>query len=213
MNKPAITFALIGSIITILFFYIVNSLTSSNYIWFVYPVFAVIWWPLSMYCHSKNNFKAFSIVGSILIIIFLIMTNYITSSNHPWFLYAVFPVIWWPITMYSGKIAGTVKYALIVSICTILYYSILNILISPQYPWMIYPTYTVLWWPISLFYSRRRQFFELSVAGCTLTILFFIIVNLVSSPHTIWAIYPAFGIIWWPLSMYYFSSNQKHVRN
>lgn len=188
MKKPALTFAFIGSMITILFFCIDNILTSSSHIWFIYPTFGIIWWPLGLYYSDKKNYKEYSIVSSILIITFLIMTNYMTSPMHPWFLYAIFPVIWWPITMYSGKKAGTVKYALIASFCTIFYYSILNYLLSPEYPWSIYPDYAVLWWPISLFYSNKKQFFRLSVAGSILTIIFFTVVNIVSSPQAIWAI-------------------------
>jgi hypothetical protein len=210
MKKPVLTFALLGSIMTILFFYIVNQLTSLNYTWFIYPTFGVIWWPLSLYYKGRNDYKEYSLVSTILIIAFLISTNYITSSQHPWFLYASFPVIWWPITMYSGRKAQTVKYALLVSLCTIIYYSSLNLILCPQYYWAIYPAYLILWWPMSLYFAKRRRFIELSMAGSALTILFFIIVNLISSPHVIWAIYPIFGILWWPLSMHYFAPNRKN---
>lgn len=210
MNRPAFLFALLGSIMTILFFYIVNVLTSSHDIWFIYPALAVLWWPLSLYCHSNRRYKEFSIAGSLLIIVGLAAANTLTSPGHPWFLYAFFPVLWWPITLYAGRKAGTLAYALIASSCTILYYAALNILISPGHPWAIYPAFAVLWWPLALHFAGRKRYFEFSLAGSALTTAFFILVNLVTTPQIIWAVYPIFAVLWWPLSMYYFSAAKNH---
>ncbi|GAF18181.1 hypothetical protein JCM19046_2741 [Bacillus sp. JCM 19046] len=35
--------------------------------------------------------------------------------------------------------------------------------------------------------------------------IFFVCVNYITSPATIWAVYPIFIAIWWPLSLYFFS--------
>jgi hypothetical protein len=32
----------------------------------------------------------------------------------------------------------------------------------------------------------------------------FIAVNFFTTPNRIWAVYPIFALIWWPLSIYYF---------
>lgn len=208
MNKPEVSFAVIGSVMTIIFFYIINSLYSNHYLWFFYPSFAIIWWPISLYYNKQKSYKEYSVVSSILIIAFLIVTNYTNSSSHPWFLYASFPVIWWPVTMFIGRRASTVRYALFVSLCTIVYYSTLNYLLSPVYPWAIYPSFAVLWWPLSLYFAYRKQYTHFAFAGSLFIILFFIIVNLVSSLHTLWAIYPAFAAIWWPMGLYYASKRQ-----
>jgi hypothetical protein len=39
----------------------------------------------------------------------------------------------------------------------------------------------------------------------------FIVVNIVTTPHNIWAVYPIFAFIWWPLATYYFI--YKHNKN
>ena len=140
-----------GSLICILFFITtnltINQMTGIDSIWFIYPVFAVLWWPLSLIFHGWGRYREYSLVSTFFIILFLITTNYVTSPGHPWFLYAAYPVLWWPITLYAGRKAGTVGYALIGSVSTILYYSALNYQISPAYPWAIFPAFAVLWIP------------------------------------------------------------------
>ncbi|GIN84320.1 hypothetical protein J6TS2_07060 [Heyndrickxia sporothermodurans] len=104
---------------------------------------------------------------------------------------------------------GAFSFALLGATITIVYYSILNILLSPQYPWVIYPAFVVLWWPLSIFYAKKREYFKFSISSSALIIIFFITVNIVSSPHTIWAVYPIFAVLWWPLSMYYYTYKKK----
>lgn len=50
---------------------------------------------------------------------------------------------------------------------------------------------------------------EFSVWGSTLIIALFLFINLYYTPNTIWAIYPIFAILWWPLSMYFVWSRKK----
>jgi hypothetical protein len=82
---------------------------------------------------------------------------------------------------------------------------------SPDYPWAIYPAFAVIWWPLALYYVRKKQYYSFSISASSLMIAFFITVNVVSSPDTIWAIYPIFAVLWWPLSMYYFQV--KRIKN
>ena len=44
-------------------------------------------------------------------------------------------------SMYLDEKAKTLKTALIGCASTIIYYSILNMIVSPQYPWAIYPAF------------------------------------------------------------------------
>lgn len=205
MDKRHLGFASAGSLFSILFLFVVNYLTTPNYLWFLYPTFFLIIWPLSLYFIMKKKYKSYAYFCTILLILYMVIENIFNSPEHPWVLYAAYPLIWWPITVSIGKKSKTLMYALIVSIFTILYYGILNLLLSPVHPWMIYPTYVILWWPMTLYYARKKNYFGLSLAGSLLTIIFFSLMNLVTSPHTLWAIYPIFIILWWPLSMYYFN--------
>ncbi|NHN30824.1 hypothetical protein [Paenibacillus agricola] len=209
MNNQKANFAIAGSILCILLFMFINYTTSPEYIWFIYPTFAIIHWPLSIYFLANGNVRPYSLITSILIVIFLFIENRLHYPQHPWFLYACYPILWWPILMYAGKYAKSLSIAVIGGICTILYYSILNIVLSPPYPWAIYPAYVVLWWPLAIFFTRKQDYWGFSVWASMLTILFFTSVNAFSSPDTIWAIYPIFAILWWPLSMYYFSKKAK----
>lgn len=213
MKKPDIGFATAGSVMSILFFMIVNYSTSPNHIWFIYPSFPLLLWPVSLYLIKKGKHIQHALFASLVIIFFFITINYIQTPGHPWFLYASFPIIWWPIFLFLGKRAKTMTVASLGSIVTILYYCYLNVIISPPYPWVIYPAFAVLWWPLTLYFGRKKKYFELSVSGSLLIIIFFISVNVVSSPQTVWAVYPIFLVLWWPLSMYYFILKRKPLFN
>ncbi|MEK3889136.1 permease prefix domain 1-containing protein [Bacillus sp. FSL K6-3431] len=51
MSKINLGFSLWGSILIIALFLFINFYYTPNTIWFVYPTFAVIWWPLTMFYH------------------------------------------------------------------------------------------------------------------------------------------------------------------
>ncbi|MFB7303298.1 hypothetical protein [Heyndrickxia sporothermodurans] len=204
MRKQDVISAWLGSIISILFFIIVNFLTSPNYLWFIYPSFFLLLWPLSMQSFKYGNYKIHSVIVSTLIIFFLLAINYLHSPEHPWILYVWYPIIWWPLLMLLEKKRTTVSLGIVASIVTIVYYSFLNIIISHGYPWAIYPIFAVFWWPMALYYTKKKDYFKFSISGSVLIILFFVIVNMVSSSHEIWAVYPIFVTLWWPLSMYYY---------
>lgn len=186
-----------------------NYTLTPDYLWFIYPSFGLFWYPVTVYYVKRRNFKQYAIVGCILINVFLMLTNYMFVPQHPWYMYPSVLILWWPIVMYSGTRAKTFKFALMSSIAIIFYYTSLNLLISPIHPWMIYPTFAVLWWPISIYFAKKKDAFGFSIAGSILIALFFGILNWVITPQILWSIYPIFAIGWWPMIMYYFGKKKK----
>ncbi|UOQ44047.1 hypothetical protein MUN89_19620 [Halobacillus salinarum] len=205
MSKLDTGFAVAGSILCIVFFMMTNLITSPDYIWFLYPSFAVLCWPITVIGIKKGGQKQLAYFYSAAIIVFLIVENYVQTPHYPWFLYAVFPILWWPILVSLGQKAKTLTTALAGSLSIILYYVILNLVLSSTYPWAVYPVFAVLWWPLSVYHAQRKTFFQFSIHGSLWITLFFSTVNAISTPHEIWAVYPIFCVLWWPLSMYYFS--------
>jgi hypothetical protein len=188
---------------TILFLAIVNATVSPQYPWFVYPAFAVLWWPMSV-IFARKHLKAFSIAGSILVLFFLLTINLLFSPFCFWVLYAVFPVLCWPVILCLGSRAGRLPAAAAISLAAIAYYFILNTFYSPGFPWFIFPTYAVLWWPIAILFARKTRMLLFSLAGTLITAAFLITLNTVTTPHHPWAVFPIFGILWWPLTIYCF---------
>lgn len=98
-----------GVIITALFLF-TNLYYTPEHIWFVYPVFAVIWWPMSMffYWFSQKSGKSMSFLYSVtafaLILALLLFMNFYYSPRSVWFIYPAFAVIWWPIAMYFKQL-------------------------------------------------------------------------------------------------------------
>ncbi|MBO0995414.1 hypothetical protein [Bacillus sp. SD088] len=204
MKNYDIGFVVVGSLMTVVFLIIVNLITGPGYPWVIYPAFALILWIMGYYFIRKGKHRQLALFYSLLIILFLILTNHLNTPDYPWFLFAVYPLLWWPILVFLGDKAAAMSTALIGSISIIIYYFILNMIFSPQYLWVIYPAFVVLWWPLSLYHVKRGTYFQYSIHASLLITLFFICVNVISSPGTIWAVYPIFCVLWWPLSMYYF---------
>lgn len=209
MRNYDIGFVVAGSIMTIVFLILVNMIAGPDYPWVIYPAFAIVLWMAGYYFIRKRKHKQISLFYSLIIILFIIITNYLNTPEYPWFLYAIYPILLWPFLVCLGEKAKTMAAALFGSISVIIYYFILNMIFSPQYLWVIYPAFVVLWWPLSLYHAKNKTYFQFSIHASLFISLFFICVNVISSPNTIWAVYPIFCVLWWPLSMYYF----VHKRN
>jgi len=79
--------------------------------WYVYPILAALWWPLSVW-GAQNGAKRFSVVAAEYIIAMLLTINMITSPGYWWWLYPAAAVIWWPLVLHfprSGRKEGDVS--------------------------------------------------------------------------------------------------------
>ncbi|MFA9381540.1 MAG: hypothetical protein ACERKO_10830 [Acetanaerobacterium sp.] len=197
-------FSVVGSIVMIAFFIITNFVTSPSVIWFYYPVFSVIWWPLSEFFAGPRTIKGYSVLGALIIIAFLTLENHLKSPFCPWVLFTYFPVLMWPTGVMLGRRLGKLTTALIGSFAGIVYYTALNVMVFQGFPWAIFPAYVLLWWPLAIAFAKRGTSLLFSIIGSLLSAALFIAVNLIASPHSIWAIYPVFALAWWPLSIYFF---------
>lgn len=202
-------FVMAGSVLTIVFLMVVNFLTTTHYPWFIYPSVLLLLLPLGIYSLIAKKQTLFSLVGSLVLFIVLLLENYMKTPDYPWFLYAVAPLILWPVLVLLGKRNGNMIVAVGVSILFILYYVLLNIYLAPSYPWSIFPAFVILWWPLSVYHAKRRSYFAYSIQATIFISLFFISVNLFFSPNEVWAVYPIFAVLWWPLSMFYFYRGRR----
>lgn len=253
-------YSIIASIYVTGFFYLVNHISSPDIIWFIYPTYAIVWWPLSMYFAKKSTIKLYSIFASIITLVFLALINYFitpgyvwvqqtifyflwwpvitllgkkaktltfsiigaiiiiayyvanyliqTPNIHPWYLYIILPVIWWPVcTAFKNKIFS-IKFLLFSLLIFTIYYAMLNFIVSPGYLWIIYLLYPFSWVVMGVYFGRRKKIFSFSVWAAAITILFFSVINYLESPHQIWAVYPSFAILWWPLSQYFYGRRE-----
>lgn len=204
MNNIKLGFALTGSILTIALLFYINYTYSRDFPWFIYPAFALLCWPAGVYFISRGRVKGLSIVGSIMILLFLLLINIVFSPCVLWVLFALAPLIWWPVTALLGKRASGTAFAVFSFFAAMLYYGLLNIFVFTGHPWVIYIAFALFWWPLSRHLARRRHLFALSVVGASISIVFFLAVNLITSTGFLWFVYPSFGILWWPLSVYFF---------
>ena len=205
------TFSIAGSIVIIAAMIVTNLIASPSNIWFYYPVFAVVWWPLSVLFATPRTIMGYSIAGAAIIITFLTLTNYLESPSCPWAPLTYFPALMWPLGVLLGRRWGTLRAALWGCLAGMLYYAAMNIWLFPGFPWAIFPVYALLWWPLAVAFAKREHSLLFSVAGSLLSAAFFIAVNIIASPETIWAVYPIFALVWWPLSVYCFSCRSRKI--
>jgi hypothetical protein len=91
----------------------------------------------------------------------------------------------------------------------------INFYYTPHEIWFVYPVFAVAWWPMSLFFHWLRVKRAIpvgllySVCSFVLIIGLMLFINFYYTPKIIWFVYPAFGVIWWPLAMLFYSLRQK----
>ena len=202
-KKKAVAFSIAGSAWISIFVLSVNLITSSGYLWCIFPIFAIWWWPLSLILCEDKKYRLYSVLASIYTIGFFYLVNWISSPNVTWFIYPTFAILWWPIAMLCSKNRNTLAFSITGSILVSAFMIVVNLLTSPSYLWCIFPIFAVWWWPLSLSLTRVKKYKLLAIIGSIYAIVFFYLVNLISSPNVMWFIYPAYAVILWPLSMFF----------
>jgi hypothetical protein len=102
----SLAFSIWGAVLIIGLLVFINFYYSARVIWFVYPTFAVIWWPMVMFfrwIHIKKEVSIgfpFSVCSFILILGLLAFINIYYTPRFLWFVIPAFAVFWWPLAMF-----------------------------------------------------------------------------------------------------------------
>jgi hypothetical protein len=211
--KRARLFSLIGALSIIAFSIVTNYTASPAYTWFYYPSLAVILWPLSVFLGKPRTSKIYSVICSLYILALLIADNLINTPSCPWVLLTVFPLVIWPVCVFLEKRTLRLWISLAFSAAGIVYYTLLNMFVFPGFPWVIFPAYGLIWWPLTIAFAKRGRVMLFSLCGTLLSAALFIEINIITSPHTIWAIYPIFALVWWPLATYFFVYKSHKIKS
>lgn len=208
-RKTIRIYSLLASLMTIGYLSITNYLSPSGGPWFLYTVYPLLLWPAVMYMGKHAARIPFALAGSLVGIVFYLGLNLFISPGHPWILYLILPFVWWPVSMAFKKVANTLPYLFISITIFTLYYGLLNIFVSPGYAWSLYLLYPYAWAVIGIYFGRRKMALGLAVAATVITAVFCSVLNMILTPDTIWAVYPVFAILWWPVSVYFFKTRNK----
>jgi hypothetical protein len=87
----------------------------------------------------------------------------------------------------------------------------INLITSPGFLWSVFVALCVLWWPVSVYFAQRKSAFGLSVAGSLLITALTAAINLMTSPGFLWSMFVVFGVLWWPLSVYFHGVRKKRL--
>ena len=104
---------------------------------------------------------------------------------------------------------NTLPFAIIGAALTIAFFFVVNRTTSWAHPWFIYPSFLVLWWPLSVWAHKNKGKHLLAIFGALLVAAFFVLVNAVTSPRFPWAMFPLFVVAWWPLAQILLSKKQS----
>jgi hypothetical protein len=89
---------MLGAWLIIVFFVVLNRISSPEVFWAIHLIFAVLWWPISIYLAKKTFY--YSAVGAGMTILYFSLVNYMTSPHQLWAVYPAFAVFWWPLSVY-----------------------------------------------------------------------------------------------------------------
>lgn len=211
-KKTIKIYSLIMSLLSIGYFVVLNLTTVPETLWFLYLVYPLLLWPAVMYAGRHAARLPFALICSIVGIASYLTMNLLISPGHPWILYLLLPFVWWPVTIAFKKIAGNILYLFISVTIFMAYYGILNIFVSPGHAWSLYLLYPYAWVAIGVYFGRRKMALGLAIAATVITGLFCSVLNILLTPRTIWAVFPIFAILWWPISVYFFRTRNKQTQ-
>ena len=148
--------SVVYSAMIILTLVILNILTAA-YPWSLYPIFGVLWWPLSAYFAGRKQPFQYALCATGLLLVFF-LSIYVFSSfgAHPWFIYPMLAVFWWPLSVW-GAHAGAKKFSVVAAEYIILMVLTINLLTSPGYWWWIFPAVSVIWWPLAIWLHDKNK--------------------------------------------------------
>ncbi len=208
-KKPKL-YSVVMSLLTLGYLMLINYQNSPTALWYPYAAFSLIWWPLAMFLGEKAKSIWFAVFGALSIIAYYVFLYYrLTPGAHPWYLYIILPAIWWPVTYALKDKAASILFQIISILIFAAYYSILNLILTPGYFWAINLIYPMLWALMGIYFGHTKKYFAFSICAAVVTIVYFSILNYMTTPHIIWAVYPSFAILWWPLSMYFFKVKKE----
>ena len=202
MNK-ALRTSIVFSALIILTAVTTNLLTSPGFLWCIFPVFGVLWWPLSVYFARRRQPLLYALCGAALVIGLFVFTYAIASPGaHPWYLYPALGVLWWPLSVWGAQ-AGPRKFSVAGGLYVILTVLIVNLITSPGFWWWVYPAFFVLWWPLSVLLGERAKTMGFAVCSAAAAILFTIVMHRIQTPDALpWYLYSLLPFAWWPVSKF-----------
>ena len=130
------------------------------------------------------------------------MHRLFSPDAQAWYWYTFFPLAGWVFVLTLREKIFAPRPTALCAAVMLLYYGALNLLLSPQVPWVLFLTYPAVSAVLVSVCRERRAYLRLSIWMALAGIAYFGAINLVFSPHAVWAVYPAFGLLWWPLSMW-----------
>jgi hypothetical protein len=191
--------------------FLMLNLMTSNHVWWFHPWFGVSLAFAVIYFSITREVGRQAIYASIIIIIYLTLINVMYSSHHPWVLYAIYPILCWPLLLTLRPKSLGENFAWIMFIVGSCYYVALDLLLAPNVIYSFIIVYTLSWWPVSIHYYKKRDIHKYSLVSTITTITFFVLLNVLYSPQVIWAIYPIFGVMWWPMTMNIFVPKRRKI--
>lgn len=119
----------------------------------------------------------------------------------------------------SNKLGLSLAFSVWGAVLITAFFVFINMYYSPHIIWFVYPVFAIIWWPMSMLFhwlhvkDGRPTGLSYSICSFVLIMGLLIFINFYCSPHTIWFVYPAFGLIWWPMSMLFHSLRQKNRKD
>ena len=196
----AFRFSVVASLATLAWYGALNIFLAPVSPWIIFIAFPLLWWPLSVRFYGRRRPDIYAVVMSGLSIVFFAAVNLIYSPGAIWAFIPAFALLWWPLSVIFYDRRRPDIYAVLMTLLSIAFFAAINILYSPGVIWAFIPAFALLWWPLSVIFHGWRRPDLYAVVMTLLSIAFFAAINILYSPGVIWAFYPAFALLWWPLS-------------
>lgn len=194
-------FSIFCSVCTLIWYGALNILVAPGSPWVMFVAYALVWWVLSVNFYGRHCPHVYAVVMSVISIAFFAAVNYIYSPGAIWAFYPAFAILWWPVTLLFAKHHAWRGYAFTAGAMTIGFLAAVNLITSPSFPWSVFPSLGILWWPLAVSFKGKHKPFSFSIAAVLLIIATLTAINLITSPGFLWCVFPIPALLWWPLAV------------
>ncbi len=149
-------FTIVASLYTLAFLTIVN-LINSDYPWVIFTVPAAIIWPLSVIKPRLfgNRLFAWGLSGAV--VSYYLLLNVFFENGHPWIVYIIFAVGWYPFTLHFARNFNPFSYAAFGFIWSSVFFITVNWITTPNEIWAVYPIFAIFWWPLGVYFFGPKR--------------------------------------------------------
>lgn len=149
-------FSLVGVLFHIAFMVGMNYFVKPEYFWSIYLIGPLMMWPIAVFLGNKAKSLSFAWMSFLGLGIYYTLINLVYEPRHPFILYILFALIWWPLGLAFKNHQQAFKFSVQGFLVFVILFMGINWITTPNLLWGLYPLSVLTVWPILAFILEKK---------------------------------------------------------